>query len=87
LQQACVICRHLELEPQLTPNVLGLSTTVDSIVRAASSRLDDGSARRAHVLAPVCPAHVIDIYRGRIAGVRMAWKARSGVGGGAGPAR
>jgi len=87
LTHACAICRHFHQEPRLTAHFIGLATRVDSIVRSALERLDDGAGTEAHVMSPVCPEHVIDVYRGRVPGVAMAWATdaamgwRGGVGG------
>ncbi len=61
-------------------NPIGLLTNRPDLIAAASRRFDDIDGE-AHVLLPVCPEHVVDIYRGRVPSVRMAWR----IGGGGSP--
>lgn len=73
----CALC-HLFAQPRvpvITP--VGLLTSRADILAAATARLGtiDGEE---HVMVPVCPEHVVDIYRGRIPGVRMAWRLNPG---------
>ena len=70
----CVICRHLGTTPRQAAGSVGLLTSIDSIVRNAPERLDGGGGPDAHVVVPTCPEHAVDVYRGRVAGVAMAWK-------------
>jgi hypothetical protein len=68
------VCRYLGLEPRATNNSLGLRTAIEEIVRSSTARFDDGPDGQAHVLVPVCSEHVVDIYRGRVLGMSMAWQ-------------
>ena len=72
--QLCEVCRYLRLEPQNASGSIGLSTAIQPLVDAALDRFDSGKSALAHVLLPVCPEHVVDIYRGRVEGVKMAWR-------------
>jgi len=74
LFQDCAVCRHLGLVPRATVSSLGLRTAIRGLIEASSARFDDGRDAEAHVLVPVCPEHVVDIYRGRMAGMSMAWR-------------
>jgi hypothetical protein len=74
LVQECAICRHLGLDPRATVSSLGLRTAISGLIEASTARFDDGRDSEAHVLVPVCPEHVVDIYRGRVAGMSMAWR-------------
>ncbi len=73
MPEPCVICAYYHQDPQRTSNLIGLRTAVRAIVDRASRTVAGGAAP--HILAPVCPEHVIDIYRGRVPGVAMAWRA------------
>lgn len=74
LPQDCVICRYFGLEPRHTSNSLGIRTSIGELITASTSRLDDGASDEAHIFVPVCPEHVVDIYRDRVPGVNMAWR-------------
>ena len=68
----CAVCCYLHLEPRHESGTIGLSTAIVPPIELASERLDNGLNDAAHTLAPVCPEHVVDIYRGRRDGVAMA---------------
>lgn len=69
----CAICEHLSLPAQAATGTVGLMTAKAAIVEAALDRFAmDGE--EAHVVVHACPEHVVDVYRGRIDGVRMAWR-------------
>jgi hypothetical protein len=70
----CAICRHLGTSPRKAAGSVGLLTSIEAIVNSAAERLDDGGGAAAHVLVPTCPEHAVDVYRGRVEGVAMAWK-------------
>ena len=72
--QVCEICRYLRLEPRSANGAIGLTTAIQPLVAAALDRLDSGLGTEAHVMLAVCPDHVVDIYRGRVDGVAMAWR-------------
>ena len=75
----CAVCRHLEMADSQPTNLIGLITGVECIVDSAQARLDDGPVGGQHVMAHVCPEHVVAIYRGRVPGVAMAWQAAATV--------
>lgn len=77
LQSECTICRYLGTEPRMTTSSLGILTSIDALVEGCLNRFDDGSGPQAHLFVAVCPEHVVDIYRDRIAGVTMAWRMAS----------
>ncbi|MEO8540589.1 MAG: hypothetical protein ABI577_12695 [bacterium] len=72
----CAICEHLGLAPQAATGTVGVMTDSPAIISAAIDSFDvDGSQQ--HVVVHACPEHVVDVYRGRIPGTRMAWKLAS----------
>lgn len=69
----CAICEHLALPPQRATGSVGVLTAFASLDRAAIDHLGwDGDEQ--HVVVHACPEHVVDVYRGRIDGMRMAWR-------------
>lgn len=69
----CAICEHLALPPQSATGTVGLFTAFEDMNEAAVDRLGwDGDDR--HIVIHACPEHVVDVYRGRIEGMRMAWR-------------
>ncbi len=74
LVQDCAVCRHLGFAPRATVSSLGLRTSIRGLIEASTARFDDGRDAEAHVLVPVCPEHVVDIYRGRLPGMLIAWR-------------
>ena len=70
---ACAICRAEGQPPQHTANSIGLLTSRFDILSGAAHRYGEVEGET-HVLVPVCPGHVVDVYRGRVPGVRMAWR-------------
>ncbi|MBI5946565.1 MAG: hypothetical protein HY875_00310 [Chloroflexi bacterium] len=68
MKQPCAICHHEGADPPESGHLLCLSTTLDHLVSQAAGREGDG------ILLPVCPTHAVDIYRGRLPGVTMAWQ-------------
>ena len=74
MQLFCAICRHVGEEPSMTRTVLGLRTAHSALLDAAITEYDDGEDGLRHVLLPVCPEHAVDVYRGRVAGVEVAWR-------------
>lgn len=69
----CAICLHLNETPRLTAGTVGLLTAAPTIVEAALDRISEIGSE-SHVLVHACPEHVVDVYRGRVDGVRMAWR-------------
>lgn len=69
----CAICEHLALPPQTATGTVGLLTAFKSIDRAAIDHLGWNGDEQ-HVVVHACPEHVVDVYRGRIEGIRMAWR-------------
>ena len=73
MQEPCAVCQHLGEAPNPTKTVLGLRTALPELLeRAVSDFGAEGGLH--HVLLPVCPEHAVDVYRGRVAGVEMAWR-------------
>ncbi|MCL4230288.1 MAG: hypothetical protein KJ053_01780 [Dehalococcoidia bacterium] len=70
----CVICRHIGGEGGGAVNLIGLETDHEGVVAGATRRLGPVGSGRAHVLAHVCSQHVVEIYRGRVPEVAMAWR-------------
>ena len=54
--------------------MLGLKTGHLELLAHAITRYDVGDRERAHILLPVCPEHAVEVYRGRVPGVEMAWQ-------------
>ncbi len=69
----CAICLHLNESPRLTAGTVGLLTASERILGVALDRIGD-IGQESHVIVHACPEHVVDIYRGRVDGVRMAWR-------------
>ena len=74
MPQSCVICRHFNQADGGRTSLIGLTGNVDFLLDGAQTRLDDGAQDLPHVLAHVCPEHVVAVYRGRVPGVAMAWR-------------
>lgn len=71
----CVICHNMGGEGGGSINLVGIETSNENVVAGAARRLGSVGESRAHVLARVCSQHVVEIYRGRVPGVTMAWRA------------
>ncbi len=69
----CALCMHLEAPPRQATGTVGVLTSVPVLLDAALDRLGE-TAGESHVIVHACPEHVVDVYRGRIEGVRMAWR-------------
>ena len=69
----CAICQHLSVSPNAVAGTVGLLTREPKISAAAIERLGNVDGEE-HIVAACCPEHVVDVYRGRIDGVRMAWR-------------
>lgn len=69
----CAICEHLALPPQAATGTVGLLTAATDMHRRAIDRLGWAGTEQ-HIVVPACPEHVVDVYRGRIPGMRMAWR-------------
>jgi hypothetical protein len=69
----CALCTLHGQPATPVANPIGLLTSRGDLLAAATHSYGeiDGEA---HVLVPVCPEHVVDIYRGRVTAVRMAWR-------------
>ena len=70
----CAVCRYLHVEPRAASGAVGLNTSIGELISGALERLDRGELQQAHIMLAVCPEHVVDIYRGRVDGVKMAWR-------------
>lgn len=71
--QDCAICLHFAEEPRAATGSVGLITRVPILLESALDTLGQ-SAEGHHVVVPACPEHVVDVYRERVSGVRMAWR-------------
>lgn len=72
----CAICAHLGLTPQVTTSFVTLKTAIPALLHAAAAdhpRLDQEDP----IVVPSCPEHAVDLYRGRIPGMDMAWRVLS----------
>jgi hypothetical protein len=74
VKQPCAVCDLLGDIPRPTTSTIGLSTALPGLIAHARERLDDGASPDAHVIVSVCPEHAVDVYRGRVDGVAMAWR-------------
>jgi predicted secreted protein len=75
----CALCLHLEVPPRQATGTVGLLTSAPALLDAALDRLAE-IAGESHVIVHACPEHVVDVYRGRIEGVRMAWRLAEATG-------
>jgi hypothetical protein len=73
----CAICSHLSLPPRNAAGTVGLLTDFASIQAAALDRFE-AEGETQHIVVNACAEHVVDVYRGRIDGVQMAWKLSNG---------
>ena len=69
----CAICLYFGEEPRPATGSVGLLTRVPALIEAALDRIG-ASADGEHVVVAGCPEHVVDVYRERVPGVRMAWR-------------
>ncbi len=69
----CAICHHLSLPPRTAAGTVGLLTSAPALVADALDSFGNAGGTE-HILVHACPEHVVDVYRGRIDGVRMAWR-------------
>lgn len=69
----CALCIYLEVPLRPATGTVGLLTSVPVLL---DLKLDDlgENAGESHVIVHACPEHVVDVYRGRVEGVRMAWR-------------
>ena len=72
--RTCAICSHLCLEPCRASGHVGVWTASRALIERAEDVLPSPPGDEQHVVITVCPEHVVDIYRSRVPGVRMAWK-------------
>jgi hypothetical protein len=69
----CAICEYLSEPARQAAGTVGLLTDSTVLLAAALDRLETGG-REQHVVVHACPEHVVDVYRGRIDGIKMAWR-------------
>ncbi|MCL4242212.1 MAG: hypothetical protein KJ048_12765 [Dehalococcoidia bacterium] len=69
----CAICMHLEVPLRQATGTVGLITSARVLLDLQLDRVGE-VGDESHVIVHACPEHVVDVYRGRIAGVRMAWR-------------
>lgn len=80
MTQPCAVCRHESADRPESGHLLCLATALEHLVSQAVGREGTG------ILVSVCPAHAVDIYRGRLPGVAMAWQFSGPLPGGVLPA-
>lgn len=66
MPQPCAICEHLNLPPRLTTSIVSVEARVPLPTRQPAGSQPPS--------IPVCPEHAVDVYRGRVPGVAMAWR-------------
>jgi len=74
--RSCAICHYLRLDPRPPSGEIGLWTSVPAIVARATEVLAAAPSGEQHVMVAACGEHVVEIYRERIPGLRMAWRIR-----------
>ncbi len=74
--RSCAVCAYLGLDPSPSSGEVGLWTSLPAIVAAANQVFPSAPAGEHHVMLAVCNEHVVEIYRDRIPGLRMAWRLR-----------
>lgn len=67
--EPCVICQYLGEPSTPGTSLVSIETTVPGL-RA----LMPGPDAHGAIATRLCAEHVIDVYRGRIEGVTMAWR-------------
>jgi len=65
----CAICRHTGRAPRSTMNVVVVATALPDLLEGRVG--GQGSERQGEVAIAACPEHVVEVYRGRVEGVRM----------------
>lgn len=75
MRNGCAVCLYLGIEPETSTSPVTIRTGVRALVMAGRRERTAGGPV---VVLDVCPAHAVDIYRGRIAGVQMAWRVIAG---------
>ncbi|MCC6381555.1 MAG: hypothetical protein IT304_03555 [Dehalococcoidia bacterium] len=71
----CAICLYLGLRPRPTTSTIGVRTALPALLAASpAQRWDACDGQSPHVVVAACPEHVVDVYRGRLAGIDMAWR-------------
>jgi|GEM_PF-2288144 len=69
----CAICQHVQTSPREATGTVGLLTNEAAVIATAVEQLGRQGEDH-HVMVHACPEHVVDVYRGRVPGVRMAWR-------------
>ncbi len=72
--QSCSICFSLALDPRPASGSIGIWTSNAALIEHASAELAVAPDGDRHVVVAVCPEHVVEVYRGQIPGLAMAWK-------------
>ena len=70
---SCALCMHLEVPPRPATGTVGLLTAVARPLDLGDERFAE-SGEDTQDVVHACPEHVVDVYRGRLPGVRMAWR-------------
>jgi hypothetical protein len=69
----CAICIHLEVPPRPATGTVGLLTSAPVLLDLQLDCVGE-IGEESHIIVHACPEHVVDVYRGRVEGVRMAWR-------------
>ncbi|MCC6266635.1 MAG: hypothetical protein IT300_03630 [Dehalococcoidia bacterium] len=69
----CAICQHLSTPARAAAGTVGLLTNAPDMVASAVDSFETVGTDQ-HIIVHACPEHVVDVYRGRIEGIRMAWR-------------
>lgn len=69
----CALCIYLEVPPRQATGTVGLLTAVPALCELKLDQIGV-IGHESHIIVHACPEHVVDVYRGRIDGVRMAWR-------------
>jgi hypothetical protein len=69
----CALCIYLEVPPRQATGTVGLLTSAPKLLDLKVDDLGENSGEP-HIIVHACPEHVVDVYRGRVEGVRMAWR-------------
>lgn len=69
----CAICSFLSVTPRAATGTVGLLTAESMLIESAVDEFAVPGPEK-HVVVNACPEHVVDVYRGRVAGVAMAWR-------------
>jgi hypothetical protein len=69
----CALCIYLEVPPREATGTVGLLTSAPALLELKLDQIAK-IGHESHIIVHACPEHVVDVYRGRVHGVRMAWR-------------